>query len=195
MRQSRFSVALALLLTAGTAAAHPGHDASGFFSGVAHPLGGTDHLLAMLAVGLHAARQAGRARWALPAGFMLAMLAGASLGAVLAPAGLTPPGLEQGIAASVLVMGLLIASLTPLPLALTLPLVGAFALTHGFAHGAEMGAGSLFAYAAGFTLATGLLHGAGYLLACWLPESPWAQWLRRIVGGLIAGAGLILLGT
>lgn len=191
MRFPRLSTALALLLTAGSAAAHPGHDAAGFLAGLAHPLGGADHLLAMLAVGLYAARQAGAARWALPAGFMLAMLVGAGL----APAGVTFPGLELGIAASVLVLGLLIATLARLPLALTLPLVAAFALFHGYAHGAEMGAGSLATYAAGFTLATGLLHGAAYLLARWLPDSSWARALRRVVGGLIAGAGVVLLGA
>ena len=41
--------------------AHPFHaEASGFPAGLAHPLGGLDHLLAMLAVGLWSA-------WAVPA--------------------------------------------------------------------------------------------------------------------------------
>jgi len=190
MRNSRLPAALALLLAAGSAAAHPGHETAGFFSGVAHPLGGVDHLLAMLAVGFYAARQAGAARWALPGGFLLAMLAGAGLAA----AGWVLPGVEAGIAASVLVFGLLIAFVARLPLAAALPLVAAFAVCHGYAHWAEMGAGSLAAYALGFTVATGLLEGAGYLLARWLPETPGAVVLHRVVGGLIAGVGLVLPG-
>jgi urease accessory protein len=194
MSYPRFSAGLALLAAAGSAAAHQGHEAAGFLSGFAHPLGGPDHLLAMVAVGYFAARQAGRARWALPAGFMVAMLVAAGLGAALAPVAPSLPGLELGIAASVLILGLLIALLARLPLALTLPLVSVFALFHGFAHGVEMGTGSLLAYAAGFTLATGLLHGTGYLLARRLPEKgAWAQWPGRAVGGLIAGAGLLFL--
>ncbi|MGL6252973.1 MAG: HupE/UreJ family protein, partial [Billgrantia desiderata] len=42
-----------LLLLAGLAVAHPGHDhvhGGGFAAGLAHPLLGLDHLLAMLAV-------------------------------------------------------------------------------------------------------------------------------------------------
>lgn len=191
MRHSRFSAALPLLLVAGSAAAHPGHGAAGFLAGVVHPLGGADHLLAMLAVGLYAARQVGAARWALPAGFLVAMVVGAGL----APAGMMLPGVELGIAASVLVLGLLIATLARRPLVLILPLVAVFALFHGYAHGTEAGASSFPSYAAGFTLATGLLHGTGYLLARWLPERAWARALRRVVGGVIAGAGVVLLGA
>ena len=92
------------------ALAHPGHESASFLSGFNHPLGGLDHLLAMLAVGLYAAQQAGRARWSLPAGFVLAMLLGAALGA----SGIRLPAVEAGIAASVLVLGLLLAFATGL---------------------------------------------------------------------------------
>jgi len=54
--------ASALASLSGAALAHPGHAPASFASGFAHPLGGLDHLLAMLAVGLYAARQAGAAR-------------------------------------------------------------------------------------------------------------------------------------
>ncbi|MDX5445820.1 MAG: HupE/UreJ family protein, partial [Zoogloeaceae bacterium] len=99
----RLFSALPLALFAGAALAHPGHESASFFSGFGHPIGGADHLLAMLAVGLLAARQAGRARWALPAAFVLTMLAGAGLGAI----GVALPAVETGIALSVLVLGLL----------------------------------------------------------------------------------------
>ena len=53
--------ALALLFTPTLAFAHPGHGTSGLLAGLGHPLGGLDHLLAMLAVGLWAAQQQGQA--------------------------------------------------------------------------------------------------------------------------------------
>ncbi len=191
MNIARLATAAGLALWAGAAAAHPGHESASFFSGITHPPGGADHLLAMLAVGLYAARQAGRQRWALPASFVLAMLAGAGLGAL----GIMLPAVEAGIAASVLVLGLLIAFAARLPVAAALPLVAGFALFHGHAHHAEMGEGTLAAYAAGFALATAALHAAGYLVGRWLPQSLWAQRLQRAAGALIAGAGAVFLGA
>ncbi|THF63030.1 HupE/UreJ family protein [Pseudothauera nasutitermitis] len=191
MYSTRVLIPLGLALASGSALAHPGHETASFFSGFSHPLGGPDHLLAMLAVGLYAARQAGRQRWALPAAFVLAMLAGAGLGAL----GLALPAVETGIAASVLVLGLLIAFAARLPMAAAVVLVAAFALFHGHAHHAEMGDGTLAAYAVGFALATALLHGAGYLIGRWLPATPWAQRTQRAAGALIAGAGAVFLGA
>lgn len=184
-------IALPLLLVAGSALAHSGHGEAGFASGFAHPMSGLDHMLAMLAVGLYAARAKGAQRWQLPAAFVLAMLGGAGLGAL----GIALPLVEGGIAASVLVFGLLIAFLAKLPARAAVPLVAAFALFHGFAHHAEMGAGSLAAYAAGFAAGTALLHAAGYLLARWMPEAGWAVKAQRVAGGLIAGTGAVLLGA
>lgn len=191
MQIPRISLTLALWLAAAPVMAHPGHEPASFFSGFGHPLGGMDHLLAMLAVGLYAARQHGTARWLLPAGFVGAMMAGAALGA----AGLALPAVEAGIGASVLVFGLLIACLVRLPLPASLPLVAAFALFHGHAHHSEMGDAALLTYMAGFAIATALLHAAGYALAHGLPEKTWALRARRALGGLIAGAGLVFLGT
>ena len=104
---------------------------------VAHPYGGFDHLLAMVAVGLFAARQNGMLRWALPTGFVAAMLAGALLGAQ----GFAMPQLESGVAASVLILGLLVAFMVRLPVTAAMALVVVMALFHGQAHQAEMPAG------------------------------------------------------
>lgn len=185
----RLLPALPLALFAGAAFAHPGHESASFFSGFGHPVGGADHLLAMLAVGLLAARQAGRSRWALPLAFVVAMLAGAGLSAL----GVALPAVEGGIAVSVLVLGLLIAFVVKLPLAAAAPLVAAFALFHGHAHHAEMGEGSVLAFTVGFAMATALLHGAGYVLARSLPATPAAGAVRRALGALIAVAGVFFL--
>ncbi|MDY0012504.1 MAG: HupE/UreJ family protein [Rhodocyclaceae bacterium] len=180
----------ALMLLTGTALAHGGPGTGNFPTGFAHPFSGADHLLAMAAVGLYAAGQQGRARWVLPGGFLLAMLAGAALGA----GGVALPLVEAGIAASVLVLGLLIACLARLPLGVAMPMMVLFALFHGHAHGAEMGQGALAAYAAGFTLATALLHASGYLVARWLPRSALGRRTQRTLGVLIATSGAVLLG-
>ena len=185
----RLISALPLALFAGAALAHPGHESASFIEGFGHPIGGADHLLAMLAVGLLAARRAGRACWALPVAFVLAMLAGAGLGAL----GVALPAVETGIALSVLVLGLLIALVVKLPLSAAVPMVAAFALFHGHAHFTEMGHGTLWTYVTGFAIATAALHAAGYALARSLPETPAAAWSKRVLGGLIAAAGVFFL--
>jgi urease accessory protein len=92
-------------LLPGVALAHTGHEVSGFISGLAHPVGGADHLLAMLAVGLWAARLGGRALWLVPLAFVATML----LGNLLALSGVSLVFTEQGIGLSVVVLGLLLA--------------------------------------------------------------------------------------
>ena len=72
-------LALALLaLAPETAMAHSGHAAGGFSVGFMHPLGGLDHLLAMVAVGLFAWHLGGRALWLVPAAFVATMAIGAA---------------------------------------------------------------------------------------------------------------------
>ena len=57
----------------------PGHT-HGFANGLAHPLAGLDHILAMVAVGLWAAQRGGRALWAVPLTFVSVMALGGMLG-------------------------------------------------------------------------------------------------------------------
>ncbi|MCZ4305634.1 HupE/UreJ family protein [Zoogloeaceae bacterium G21618-S1] len=191
MATSRVLLALVLAGAAGSAMAHGGHAGGHFTAGLAHPFGGVDHLLAMLAVGVYATRQSGRARWGLPLGFVVAMLFGAGLAAL----GVALPAVEGGIGVSVLVMGLLIALAVKLPASVALPVVGVFALFHGYAHVAEMGSASLLNYVGGFVVATALLHGAGYALGCWMPASRAAMGVKRGLGVVMAGVGLVLLGA
>lgn len=191
MNKLRFPLALALTLLAGSASAHPGHDAVSFAAGFGHPLGGLDHLLAMLAVGLYASRQSGHARWALPVTFVLAMLGGAALSL----SGVALAGVESGIAVSVLVLGLLLAFVVRLPVALSAPLVGLFALLHGHAHLSEIGASQVFTYVAGFLCATALLHGTGFAIARMTPATSFGSRLQRLAGGAIAGVGALMLGA
>ncbi|MCX7627626.1 MAG: HupE/UreJ family protein, partial [Methylophilaceae bacterium] len=135
---------------------------SGLGEGFIHPFGGPDHLLAMVAVGMWAAQLGGRAVWLIPAGFVGMMAAGGLLGM----AGIDLPYVEHGIAASVLILGLLIAGSVRLAAQWGCLLVGACAVFHGYAHGVEMPvtAGAV-AYGTGFILATIALHGLGIALA------------------------------
>ncbi|MFM2043460.1 MAG: hypothetical protein RLY86_2036 [Pseudomonadota bacterium] len=195
-RSAALLSALALSLAAGPALAHAGadhHHGSGMIAGLLHPVTGLDHLLAMVMVGLWAAQLGGRALWALPAAFLAVMAAGAGL-ALAGVAALPPVLTEGGIAASVLILGLLVAAVGRLPTGAAMGLVGGFALLHGLAHGAEFPAGAgPGAYMAGFLLATGGLHavGAGIGLAV---ARRWALPVR-LAGGGAALAGAALLAT
>ena len=130
----------------------------GMHDGFMHPLTGLDHLLAMFAVGLWAAQYRGRAVWMIPLTFVSVMV----LGGIMGVCGAYLPGAELGIAASLLVLGALIATMTRFKPAPSMIIVGFFALFHGFAHGHEMPAAvSAISFSAGFVLATLLLHGLG----------------------------------
>jgi len=153
------------ILTAATAflptvaMAHPAHDqAFGFAHGFAHPMGGLDHILAMVMVGLLAAQIGGRAMWLVPASFVAVMALGGGAGV----AGIGMPFVEIGIALSVVVLGGIVAFRLATPVAVAMGLVGFFAIFHGYAHGAEMpGTAGGLAYGAGFIAATILLHALG----------------------------------
>lgn len=185
--------ALVALFAAGAAQAHPGHDTTSLVDGLTHPFEGFDHLLAMVAVGLWsaAALPAGR-RVAGPAVFLALLL----VGAVLPRLGLQLPGLEAGVALSVTALGALMVAARSAALRLPVPaglaLVGVAALLHGMAHGAELGAGQSFAgYAAGFMVASALLHGAGLALGGWLQAG--RAWAWRATAAGVGFSGLALL--
>jgi urease accessory protein len=187
IRARTLSPALILLLSAGGAAAHTGGaEGAGFVTGFLHPVLGWDHVAAMVAVGLWGAFLGRPAIWVLPVAFPLVMAVGGVLGVL----GLPLPGVETGIAASALVIGLAVALAAKPPLWVAAAVVAAFAVFHGHAHGAEMPvAASPLAYGIGFVLATGLLHGAGIAFGL-LAASPAGRVAVRAAGGVIALAGL-----
>jgi len=165
----------------------PGHS-HGFVNGLGHPITGLDHLCAIVAVGLWAAQRGGRALWLVPLTFVSVML----IGGILGTDGINVPYVEQGIAASVLVLGIFIAAAIRLPLAASMVIVGLFALFHGYAHGAEMpGNVSGFAYGIGFIVATASLHLSGIALGITTQRLASAQMVRYLGGG-IAACGVYL---
>ncbi len=147
-----------LALTPAVASAHPGHESASLVHGIMHPLGGFDHIIAMVAVGLLAARLGGRALWLLPASFVAAMTAAG----FAASAGLALPYAETGILLSVVVLAVVAMFGVAMPVAAAMGLVAFFAVFHGYAHGLEMPETvSGLAYGAGFVAATAMLHGVG----------------------------------
>jgi urease accessory protein len=184
--QIKRAAAVALLFTPALALAHTGHAGdSGLWHGLVHPLGGLDHLLAMVAVGLWAAYAGGRALWALPAAFVGMMLGGAALGF----AGVALPLMEPLILASVVVLGLLVACNVRLPLLPGMALVALFGMFHGQAHALEMAANAgALSYALGFALVTAMLHLAGIGLGRTLMQGQG----RRLLGIGTATAGLFM---
>ena len=123
------------ILAVTAARAHaPATEAAGLSAGLLHPLSGWDHLLALLAVGLWVSRQGATEARRLSMVFTGVMLAGVLLGRT----GLALPIVEAGIASSLLVLGLLLAFMARLPAAVSVFMVGLFAVFHGYAHGLEM---------------------------------------------------------
>jgi urease accessory protein len=180
---------LALIALPAVAQAHPGHGDVGFASGLAHPFGGIDHLLAMLAVGLWAAQMGGRAIWAIPATFVSVMI----LGGMVGMAGGQLPFVESGIAASLMALGLLVALGARMPMAFAMPLIALLAVVHGFAHGAEMpSSASGLTYTAGFVLATATLHLAGMASGILIQRAAAAP-LARLAGAAVAITGICLV--
>lgn len=159
--------------------------AGGFLSGLLHPVLGPDHLLAMVAVGLWGAILGRPLMLLLPLVFPMLMLSGAALALV----GVSLPGAEYGIALSVLALGVAVASAWRPAAALALSLVAVFGAFHGYAHGTELPASAdPVAYAAGFIIATGLLHGAGILLGL-LWNRGGGRVLVRLGGAAIGAIG------
>lgn len=175
--------------------AHPGHGLDhGFTSGFMHPLLGWDHLLVMLAVGVLAAKLGGKARWQLPLTFLIAM----TIGAMLGIAGISLHGVETGIAASLMAMGLLLILHLPMSRGVQLLFTALFAIMHGVAHGVELNQGAWLQNGLqsvspfiGMLVATAILHGIGYGIGT--QQHKWLQWSQSLLAGVMMGFGASLL--
>jgi urease accessory protein len=175
------------------ALAHTGHgDTSGFLHGFLHPIGGIDHILAMVAVGVFAYVLGGKALWLVPLSFVLMMAVGFLLGI----GQVDVPFVELGIALSSVVIGGAAALGRPMPVVAAMSLVGVFAIFHGHAHGAEMPVdASGLEYAAGFIVATALLHAAGIGAAMGVARlvGKYGKPVAQVAGGVFALGGVGVL--
>jgi urease accessory protein len=157
------SIALSLSLLPALAQAHPGHGTgASLLAGIAHPLVGLDHLLALLATGLLAWRMEGRTGVGIALAFPLLMVTGAVAGL----AGLQFAITEVMILLSVAVLAIL--ALRPprhWPVT-TLGVTALFALFHGHAHGLEAAGGLAGpSFVAGMALASTAVIGATMTVA------------------------------
>ncbi len=189
MRRAQLILVVGAMLSAAPALAHTGESGGGFISGLAHPIFGPDHVVAMVAVGLWGAFLGMPAIWLLPVVFPLVM----ALGGVLGIIGVPMIAVETGIATSAIVLGLMVALAARPPLWAAAVLVGAFAIFHGYAHGKELPDGAnAVAFSAGFVIATGLLHLCGIAFGL-LTHWPTGRYAVRAAGGVIALVGVAYL--
>jgi urease accessory protein len=184
------SIAALLILSVTPALAHVGHGSTeSFAAGIAHPLGGLDHIAVMVAVGLWAALKGGRALWVWPVTFVGVMLIGGALGMTH----VALPFVEPAIVASVVALGLMVALAVDMPVALGALIVGGFAVFHGHAHGSEVAEkiGGV-EYMAGFALATAALHAVGIGFAHMMARANMRP-LVRIAGAICVALGVGLI--
>ena len=192
LKSALFLIAAGAIST--NASAHIGtelHNHSSFMTGLLHPLGGLDHLLAMLAVGRWSAVSARRAGPALLWG-PLAFANMLVLGALLGLQGMGGAVVEPLVAASVLALGLLVLTRQGMNAVASMALVGGFAVFHGLAHGTELAAtGNAWAAVAGMFATTIALHLTGVALGWTLRAAP--AWTTRATGAAVAVSGMALL--
>ena len=177
-------------LWAEPAFAHVGQgEAAGLLAGLAHPISGLDHVLAMVAVGLWGAQLGSPAIWLLPVAFPMVM----ALGGVLGLVGVPIPGVEYGIAASAILLGAAVMFAMRPPLAAAAALVAFFAVFHGPAHGTELPPGqSAMLYSMGFVVATGCLHAMGIGVGE-ARRWTWGNGLLRAAGTAVAVGGIFFM--
>jgi len=162
----------------------------GLLSGLGHPVIGVDHLAFVVAVGITAAL-AGRL-WSLTLPFVAAALAGC----MVYLAGVTLPVAELVIAATVLLLGAIIATNRRLPSAMLAILFAGAGLFHGWAYGQSIiGAEQtpLVAYLAGFTLIQLAVAVFAGLVTRWVITGEAGRQMQvRLAGAAVAGMGLVL---
>jgi urease accessory protein len=172
----------------------PSSFTEGFLSGVGHPVIGLDHLAFVVAMGV-AAWLAG-SRFVAPLFFILAAMAGTGLH--LMSIGL--PFVEVVIAASVAIIGLMLMSGRNFGVAAYSALFAVAGLFHGHAYGeAVFGAEAtpVFAYLAGFGMIQYVIAiSAGYLVCEIIGRKSGSinNLVPRLTGGMVAGAGGLLIG-
>lgn len=190
LRAGTLALAIAALIWPVIAWGHvEAGQAGGLLSGLAHPVSGLDHVLAMVAVGLWGAQLGAPAIWVLPVAFPMMMAFGGMLGLM----GVALPGVEIGIAVSAVVLGALIFGQVRVALTAALAIVAFFAVFHGHAHGTELAPGqNAMLYSLGFVIATGLLHAVGIGIGL-IHRWEFGRMVLRGAGSLVLLGGLFFL--
>lgn len=189
MKKTAIAMTLALFSVYQPVFAHTGISAEHtLFSGFVHPWQGIDHILVMFGLGFWAYLQDKKACWQLPVTFLIAMLIGAGLGF----AGFSMSFNESWLAVSVIVFGGMTFFNWQLSHYLAYGLVILFAISHGFAHAAEIPpAADYVSYVLGFLFSTALLHGLGLVAGSLNKRTE--DLLRLNFGSLCTLTGFLLL--
>lgn len=177
--------AMLLLLAAAPAEARTVLAGTAFGSGLVGPVGVLAHLLGLLAVGLWAGQNGGPAIWQLPAAALTAALA-AGLAAKM---GVRLPFAEPGLAASLVLLGVLVAMGLRAPLVVAILAAAAAAVFHGYVLlGSASAEPPLFW--AGVAASMLLLTSAGVGLVGVLGQAASARSVQ-MCGGAVALAGVL----
>jgi len=169
--------------------AHGGHG-SGFMAGFTHPIFGLDHNIALIGTGILGYLLDQKRWYFYPAAFIGLMVIGGYLGIGKEATIL----IEKIIAASVIVIGLIIGLRLNFGRIIIALMFAAFGFTHGFAHGAEMPADTTaFQYISGFAIGAILLAIIGCLLSFLATSQNSHERLHTLLGGILIGAGIVLL--
>lgn len=184
-------VVLLVTLSSSTTCLAHGFQAQGMAaSGWLHPLTGSDHMLAMIAVGAWSAQLGGAALYLVPSAFVTAMAVGGAVGLSHVPI----PAVEFIISLSVLVLGAAIAQAgrAALPVAAATTLL--FGAAHGYSHGTEVPqSADAVAYVAGFLSTTATLHIIGLVTGLILLGHTKGRCVLRLAGAGTAVAGLMFV--
>jgi urease accessory protein len=164
-----------------------------FYAGILHPLTALEHVLSFLSFGVLLGQRGGDGMPLLT--FMLSLALGGCL--PLLP-GVPSIGIEAINIASCVVLGALVASAWPLPVAILHGTAFLLGLSHGFANG-EAATFGVRAYmflpgvvAAGALLAAYGLIATDYLLRL---QQKWLQIAIRAAGSWVAAIGILVLAT
>ena len=164
----------------------------GFYDGMAHPVLGLDHFLAMISVGIVSAQIGGRAIWTVPATFVSIMTIGGLFGFLLIIDEFY--FVEIGIIVSVILLGLGISIDKKIPTKLIMVFVGIFGLFHGTAHGLEVpAAANPILFVLGFICGTSALHVFGVAIGYLSIKTSISSILLRLTGITFATYGIYLL--
>jgi len=188
MRLLSFCIALFSVLATPVFAHTVSGSTDSFAAGLAHPLGGADHLVAITFAGLWSGLVGRTAIIAWPVTFAAAMLGGFAA----ASAGLQLGFVEAATSLSVILLGAFIAFELTMPVVLGAVVIGLFASFHGHAHATEA-TSLLLPYVTGFTMTTVALLVVGIAVAVWAKSSA-GRYVVRTAGGCAALAGQFLLG-
>ncbi|MEZ9864980.1 HupE/UreJ family protein [Vibrio breoganii] len=163
--------------------AHPEPLGHGLLSGIAHPLSGMDHFIAMFGIGIMAVALGGSNRWRFPLGFLVMM----GLGAIVARNGVGIIHVESLIAMSVLLTGVALLSLNTQPTLakVATTLAALFALFHGYVHVAEMQTHTGFSqYLSGMLVGSALIQLMGMFTVVMLSRFNMKAKGQKILGQL-----------